>query len=536
MKKLTSILALLLCMVMLFTSCFGKDTGDDPAVTTDPSVPEQNQDPFDPEEDINAVVKTWNDALKAEAPEMDVNELIFDMLDKYKLSVSDIKVDGEELGGRVIVNSEEIYLCFEDEYVYVKFEVDGNKIDILSIEAFEGYVEDASFNRLDLDELFAAMGDISFDADAIQLPEIKSEDVKDEGDRTYALSRDVIDDIIDSYLELYFDSFGVSDSDMRETKALVNGYLEDITIDIKYRFDGDDISTIFSIDVPEDVYLDIMDNSYEDDVIKAIKAVKHDYSFKLSIEESKKSVNVAVDVNVPVIFDYEDNGTVYVEHTGISGEVNLSPSELLSKNAEKIKIDVEVASEYAAYEKRGAAYVKGNPSDYDWLPMSSTSSVEVSFVGEELKGVVSTEYDGETDSTEFSCKLSFGKDEAVGLSIEMAGYVSKFEAMRAKYDGALANAESALKLALFRLEPEDQVDTYEFVTYYDAELGAYFEFEVSCYEGQIGFDYSLSSVSFIDPENYFFIKGNGMESVPAIYSVWSPDLPVINFDWSYDMY
>jgi len=216
----------------------------------------------------------------------------------------------------------------------------------------------------------------------------------------------------------------------------------------------------------------------------------------------------------------------------MDGVLNIDLSDILSKDKEKIRIEVDVANEYGAYVKNGDKY--DVDSSVDLEETTGTIGFAITFIGEDFSMTMNAENAETSDSSELTCKISIGKADIPELGAEVEEYEAAFGKLREKYDKALRRAEDDLEIALSRLDPEKQVDTWETVSCYNGELGVYFEFEVFCEEGDIGFDYSLSDVYFTDTYCTYFVKSVG-GSAPAIYNFYNPTYPIENFANGYEV-
>jgi len=521
MKKLLSILALLLCVVMVFTSCSGKGKDND----DDKNNNENGTLVYDADADIAVFVANWNAAINAEQPEMNYEDMIdtifSDLLEKYPISLTDVKVDGEELGFAVVLDSEKAYLNIDGTTIYGKYAISDRQFDLLLAADMDGTKNvEAGFVSISLEEIFNELDNMGAEITMpeIKLPELSAEDFKDNGDRTYTLSRDAFDEILEVYIDAVFEAASIEDSEKRETKALINGYLEDVTIDISFGFDADDkpISKI-DIDVPEDVYLDIMDTFGSEDFATVAGAIEHDYSLELHLDLTEADGSITFDVEIPTgVYENVDSSYI-VKYIDLSGEFNINAVDFLVSDGEKLTAELAFATEIAAYVQSGDAYVVDTTQDFG--ASNKLLEVEFSYIGEDIK--LSVNSDGE--HTDLSAKLAIGNVDFPSLDAAFTAYDAKCAELGAKYSSSLAKAEKAIEDALDKIDASKQQDTWGEVSYYDSDAGIYFMVEFSCDEGVILTHKMAASMAFLtDPQSDYFVKD------ATLYATKAPNTPVVD--------
>ncbi len=502
---------------MVFTSCSGKGNDND-----DDKNDSKN---YDADADIAVFVANWNAAINAEKPEVNYEDMIdtmfTDLLNKYPISLTDVKVDGEDLGFAVVLDSEKAYINIDGVTVYGKYAISDKQFDLLLAADVNGSKNvEAGFVSISLEEIFKALENVETEVTTvdIKLPELSAEDFKDNGDRTYTLSREAFDEVLDAYIDAVFDAASIEDSEKRETKALINGYLEDVTIDISFGFDADDkpISKI-DIDVPKDVYLDVMDTFGNKDFGTVAGAVEHDYSFEIHLDLTEAGGSITFDVEIPTgVYENVDSSYI-VKYIDLSGKFNINAVDFLVNDGEKLTAELAFASEIAAYVQSGDAYVVDTTQDFG--ASNKFLEVEFSYVGEDIK--LSVNSDG--NQTDLSAKLAIGDVDFPSLDAAFTAYDAKFAELGAKYSSSLAKAEKAIEDALNKIDASKQEDTWGEVSYYDSELGVYYMVEFSCDEGVILTHKMSASMAFLtDPQSDYFVKD------ATLYATKAPNTPVVD--------
>ena len=548
MKKFLAVLAVLLCMCMTFASCAGTGAGgdDDAGATTTQTV-----ETVDPAKDIETLVNNWNSAISSEVEKEDIElgfEKLVEILDKYQLKISDREVDGVKKDGELILNSSQLYLsdAEEDSVSYFNFIFEDGVIDLFSLTSYDDEVLSADVNTFDINEMLSDSSNIE-----IALPELSADDFKDEGDRCYSLKREAIDRVIEAYLEAILDACGVESADMRETKALFEGYLEDITIDIKYKLDSKGVcGGSILIDIPKDVYFDFLDTMLDsgEGLADIADAVDYEYACKIAIDYTNdsvsfKSMNFDIDLDLPwTVIEIEEN-VFAVGFIELGGKFSMDIEKLLSASDDKLKLEGEFAMYLNAYKKNGDNYVYDE--DYTKnIGSSSKYSVDASLKGEKLELNYSSSYlemvwDDNSEDIEyelveedgkFACKVKFGKADIPELTGDAKEYQEKFEDLRKNYDAALERAEDAISVIIYRMDPDEYKDgVYEDISYYDEQSGVYFTYAVECDEYTGGlFEYELFDVNFVDPHTFYFIEENDSGSY-SLYASSDPDTPISGF-------
>ncbi len=520
MKKFLSILALLLCLAMLFAACdksnanSGDDDRDDDSEQTTAS--EEN---YDAASDIDALVKQWNSSTNQEVAFDKTIELLLSTVDKYQVVVSDLKADDEVLVNELIINSKEFYVDVEDWDTYGCFKLEDGILNLLTV-GFDESSSHSFFERYDLNGYIDGYNGVE-----VKIPEITADDIKDEGGRTYSIKREYVDKFFDYIVDNILDSMQVESSEKREVKALINGYLEDIVFEAKYKMGNSGVAeTNVKLEVPEELYLDIVDSALDDEMLEAIKSTEYDYSCAISVSSSLdgdmlSKFSIDADIYIPMNA-YLEGDVLEAEILMADLELTFNADKLLSSDDEKLTLNGKVGVLYNAYKKSGESY-KFDKELTDELARSTEIAADASLVGEKFEAkldVVNSEgewdenynltYTQNTVSATLSCNISFGKKKSPTLNNEVKKDVEKFNTLIENYEEASEEAVAAVTTALSNVKADADSYIYEYATFYNEELDVYFDVEMFIDGESRDDEISVYGASFNDIYNTYYVKKN----------------------------
>lgn len=339
------LLSALLCLSMMFAGC--EKVGNDPEGTTKPV----DSDPPDtPTEDLPSdadkeVILSYLDSNNTDSNAGDLTSALKD----FRLKISDLTmttggqtekvmqslVINRQYGELTMPNNQKVYLCLgsNGDLMITALLPDGTtQSKICDLGALYEIFTPATAAELPNASGMPALPDLS------GLPELTADDLKYEGNGVYVIAEEYYSELLDQLVEAFAPMMGLPTSKLREVKAVLQSYLEDIDIRVAFTVENETITQVeFSVHVDSDLIAEIFEKSTRFSGIDE----KMKLEFSVVIEytgETVSYVGASVKAMIPTTPEEVDESSVAIGFVNVNAEMELHPEDIQAENATVAKV------------------------------------------------------------------------------------------------------------------------------------------------------------------------------------------------------
>ncbi len=212
-KKIFAIIAVVLCLSMLFASCKKKDEGEEATTKSKEDV-------------ILGYLNGDGSSLS------DIEGTAYDMIADLNLEMTNIKVDGEKFIDSAILSGGALYMKSGENVMYMLID---KSLETLNL----------SYGADGVDRAIISASDDSQAEDAadVETPEITDADLVDEGNGVYSLSREYLNKVFEAVMVAYAGDEAEDETFKEEMNTFLD-MLDDTDMSMKITVDGEQITKV----------------------------------------------------------------------------------------------------------------------------------------------------------------------------------------------------------------------------------------------------------------------------------------------------